>query len=161
MKLVPEGWKGAGRLSRPVGAIVRNSRRGYHRATMGYVEAETIPEFQEKARQCCSPAPDFAKATSTTSPSPAARTISQRQGREGGVRSALRRGPRAELLTRNHRADAALRRAQAKSGASRSARCVAPNRKDVRWRPSAPPMIEQADRRRRRGWLTWQEPRRA
>ena len=50
---------------------------------MGYVGAETIPEFQEKARFMRITSAGFARATSTTSRSPArARTIIRR-GREG------------------------------------------------------------------------------
>ena len=78
MKLVPEGIEGQVPYRGPVGAIVHQLAGGL-RAAMGYVGAETIPEFQRRRASCASPAPDFAKATCTTSPSPArARTIIRR-----------------------------------------------------------------------------------
>ena len=84
VKLVPEGVEGQVPYRGPVGAIMHQLAGGL-RAAMGYVGAETIPEFQEKARFMRITSAGFARATSTTSPSPAkARTII-RQGREGGV----------------------------------------------------------------------------
>jgi IMP dehydrogenase len=49
MKLVPEGVEGQVPYRGPVGAIMHQLAGGL-RAAMGYVGAETIPEFQEKAR---------------------------------------------------------------------------------------------------------------
>ena len=49
MKLVPEGVEGQVPYRGPVGAIVHQLAGGL-RAAMGYVGAETIPEFQQKAR---------------------------------------------------------------------------------------------------------------
>jgi len=49
MKLVPEGIEGQVPYRGPVGAIVHQLAGGL-RAAMGYVGAETIPEFQRKAR---------------------------------------------------------------------------------------------------------------
>ena len=49
MKLVPEGVEGQVPYRGPVGAIVHQLAGGL-RAAMGYVGAETIPEFQEKAQ---------------------------------------------------------------------------------------------------------------
>ena len=77
------GRRGAGAVSRPDGAIVHQLAGGL-RAAMGYVGAETIPEFQKKARFMRITGAGCARATSTTSRSPArARTII-RQGRDGG-----------------------------------------------------------------------------
>ena len=49
MKLVPEGVEGQVPYRGPVAAIVHQLAGGL-RAAMGYVGAETIPEFQCKAR---------------------------------------------------------------------------------------------------------------
>jgi IMP dehydrogenase len=49
VKLVPEGIEGQVPYRGPVGAIVHQLAGGL-RAAMGYVGAETIPEFQRKAR---------------------------------------------------------------------------------------------------------------
>ena len=49
VKLVPEGVEGQVPYRGPVGAIMHQLAGGL-RAAMGYVGAETIPEFQEKAR---------------------------------------------------------------------------------------------------------------
>src|SRR5271154_3940869 len=49
MKLVPEGVEGQVPYRGPVAAIVHQLAGGL-RAAMGYVGAETIPEFQQKAR---------------------------------------------------------------------------------------------------------------
>ena len=87
MKLVPEGVEGQVPYRGPTAAIVHQLAGGL-RAAMGYVGAETIPEFQEKARFMRITAPGCARATSTTSRSPArARTIT-RQGREARGQSA-------------------------------------------------------------------------
>ena len=84
VKLVPEGVEGQVPYRGPVAAIVHQLAGGL-RAAMGYVGAETIPEFQHKARFMRITSAGFAKATSTTWRSPArARTIIHR-GCEGGV----------------------------------------------------------------------------
>ena len=49
VKLVPEGVEGQVPYRGPVAAIVHQLAGGL-RAAMGYVGAETIPEFQQKAR---------------------------------------------------------------------------------------------------------------
>ena len=84
MKLVPEGVEGQVPYRGPVSAIMHQLAGGL-RAAMGYVGAETIPEFQEKARFMRITSAGFARATSTTSPSPARARTTIRQGREGGL----------------------------------------------------------------------------
>ena len=49
VKLVPEGIEGRCPIAGPSAAIVHQLAGGL-RAAMGYVGAENIPEFQEKAR---------------------------------------------------------------------------------------------------------------
>ena len=88
VKLVPEGVEGQVPHRGPTAAIIHQLAGGL-RAAMGYVGAETIPEFQKKARFMRITGAGCARAMSTTSRSRArARTII-RQGRDGG---ALRRG---------------------------------------------------------------------
>ena len=79
VKLVPEGVEGQVPYRGPTAAIVHQLAGGL-RAAMGYVGAETIASSRTRRASCASPAQGFARATSTTSRSPAkARTIT-RQG---------------------------------------------------------------------------------
>ena len=60
------GVEGQVRYRGAVGAIVRELAGAC--ARLWVMSAETIPEFQRRRASCASPAPGFAKATSTTSP---------------------------------------------------------------------------------------------
>ena len=70
MKLVPEGVEGQVPYRGPIGAILHQLVGGL-RAAMGYVGAQTIAEFQPRRASSASPARACARATCTTSRSPA------------------------------------------------------------------------------------------
>ena len=82
LKLVPEGVEGQVPYKGPVADVLHQLAGGL-RAAMGYVGAETLAEFHDKAEFMRISGAGCARATCTTSPSRArARTITH-QGREG------------------------------------------------------------------------------